>query len=139
MSEYDSREHRLVGVTLRMRVVRSSLAHFDASGKQHRSWLARNRGRLAAWPDVLKSYSLLRPSSVPTTASRRFSRWATRQRWTHPALLKLRLECAWLALRVAALDARQNVSTVHRRDAILIVLVLVLLLLFGFTVILFVL
>jgi hypothetical protein len=137
MSDYDSREHRLAGVTLRMRAVRSSLAHSNASRRQQRAWLARNRGILASWPDVLKTYRLLRPSSVPASASRRFSRWARRQRWTNPALLKLRLECGWLALRVAAIDARRNASRAHGRDVLLIVFVL--LLLFGFAVMLLVL
>ena len=126
MSDYESREQRLTGLTLRMRDVRSSLADCEESRKQQRAWLARNRGRLASWPDVLKLYGLLRPSSTPTAESRRFSRWARRQRWTNPALLKLRLECGWLAVRVAAMDARRHMSTVSGRDALLMVVLLML-------------
>ena len=101
MTEYEARERRLEAATSRMRDVITALKQCERSRREQRGWLKRNRQLLASWPEALSDYHRLRPSGVPISEARKFSRWARRQRWTHPTLLALRLECGWLRLKVA--------------------------------------
>jgi hypothetical protein len=129
MTEYESRERRLESITSRMRDALDALVQCEQSRQGQRAWLRQNHQVLASWPDALGRYTRLRPSDVPLSEARTFSRWARRQRWANPALLALRLECVWLRVRLWTIEARQGGASVNRE---IIVIASVVLLLFGF-------
>jgi len=96
---YRNRERRLERLTSRIETARRAIARHGATASEHQAWWRRHGGTLDAWRNAIAGRQRRRPAEKPRIAADRFGRWMSRLRW-HPAVVRLRLECWWLALKL---------------------------------------
>ena len=98
---YRNRERRLNRLISRLETARRAIAGHTQTAADHEAWWRRQRGTLNSWRNAIAERQHQQPTEKPTIEAARFQRWTSRLRW-HPAVLRLRLECWWLTLRLRA-------------------------------------
>ena len=96
---YRNRERRLERTISRIEAARRAIAGHTTTASEHRTWWRRHGGTLEAWRTAIAERQHRQPAEKIATAASDFHRWTSRLRW-HPTLLRLRLECWWLNLRL---------------------------------------
>jgi hypothetical protein len=96
---YRNRERRLQRTISRIEAARRSIAAYATAASEYESWWRRHGGALDAWRSAIARRQHRQPSNSPAEAADRFTRWASALQ-LHPTILRLRLECWWLALRL---------------------------------------
>ena len=96
---YRNRERRLERTISRIETARRAIAGHANTASEHEAWWRRHGGTLDAWRHAIADRQRRRPTSRPAIAADRFTRWTSSLRW-HPAVLRLRLECWWLMLKL---------------------------------------
>ena len=64
------------------------------------AWWRRHGDTLEGWRRAIGEQHRRQPTSSPAAAAEAFARWAAGLR-LHPKVLRLRLECWWLTLKLA--------------------------------------
>ena len=96
---YRNRERRLERTISRIEAARRAIAEHTKTASEHQVWWRRHGGTLDAWRNAIAERQLRPPTEEPGIAADRFQRWTSRLRW-HPTVLRLRLECWWLSLKL---------------------------------------
>ena len=96
---YRNRERRLNRLISKVETARRAIAGHEETASEHKAWWRQHRGTLNAWRSAIAKRQNRQPAEKATLATNRFRRWTSRLRW-HPAVLRLRLECWWLTLRL---------------------------------------
>jgi hypothetical protein len=94
-----NRERRLERTTSRIEAARRAIAGHGKTASGHEAWWRRHGGALDAWRNAIAERQHRRTTAKPAIAADRFRRWTSRLR-LHPTVLRLRLECWWLALKL---------------------------------------
>lgn len=97
---YRNRERRLQRTIARIETARRAIAGHAKAASEHEAWWRRHGGALDAWRTAIAKRQQRQPSDSPAIAADRFARWASGLRM-HPTVLRLRLECWWLTLKLA--------------------------------------
>jgi hypothetical protein len=97
---YRNRERRLQRTISRIEAARRTIAGHRKIASEHEAWWRRHGGTLDAWRHAIAERQRWQPTERPAIAANRFQRWTSRLR-LHPAVLRLRLECWWLELKLA--------------------------------------
>ena len=98
---YRNRERRLERTISRIDAARRALAERKTAAAEHELWWRRHGRTIETWRRSLVERKTRQPGHGAANAAHRFGRW-TAARWFHPAVLRLRLECWWLALKLRA-------------------------------------
>ena len=98
---YRNRERRLERLTSRIESARRAIAGHGKTASEHEAWWRRHGGMLDDWRNAIAERAHRRPNAKLAIAADRFQRWTSGLR-LHPGVLRLRLECWWLALRLSA-------------------------------------
>ena len=96
---YRNRERRLERTISRIEAARRTIACHAKAASEHEAWWRRHGGTLDAWRNAIAERQRRQPAGGPAIAADRFTRWTSRLR-LHPTVLRLRLECWWLTLRL---------------------------------------
>jgi hypothetical protein len=96
---YRNRERRLERTISRIETARRTIARHRATASEHEAWWRRHGGTLDAWRNAIADRQHRHPIDKPGIAVDRFHRWTSRLRW-HPTVVRLRLECWWLRLKL---------------------------------------
>jgi hypothetical protein len=96
---YRNRERRLQRTTSRIEAARRSIAAHAMGASEHEAWWRRHGATLEAWQDAIEERQHRQPTAGPAIAANGFTRWASDLQW-HPTVLRLRLECWWLTLKL---------------------------------------
>jgi hypothetical protein len=96
---YRNRERRLDRTISRIETARRATAGHGKTASAHEAWWRRYGGTLDTWRAALAERQHRQPAGQPAIAADRFRRWTSRLR-LHPSMLRLRLECWWLTLRL---------------------------------------
>src|SRR5262245_14110097 len=96
---YRNRERRLERTISRIETARRTIARHAATASEHEVWWRRHGGTLDAWRNAIAERQHRQPTEKPRKAADRFKRWTSRLRW-HPRVMRLRLECWWLTLKL---------------------------------------
>jgi hypothetical protein len=96
---YRNRERRLERLISRIETTRRAIAGHGKTASDHETWWRRHGGTLDAWRNAIAERQRRRPTDKLANAADRFHRWTSRLR-LHPTVLRLRLECWWLALKL---------------------------------------
>jgi hypothetical protein len=96
---YRNRERRLERLISRIETARRTIARHHMAASEQRAWWRRHGGTLDAWRNAIAERQYRQPSEMSALAADRFQRWTTRLR-LHPTVLRLRLECWWLTLKL---------------------------------------
>ena len=104
---YRNRERRLQRMIARIEAARRAIARHAKTAAEHDAWWRRHGITLVAWQRAVAERQHRRPTASPAIAADRFTRWASRLRW-HPSVLRLRLECWWLTLKLGVRDLRRG-------------------------------
>jgi predicted anti-sigma-YlaC factor YlaD len=96
---YKNRERRLERTISRIEAARRAIAEHTKTASEHRTWWRRHGGTLEAWRTAIAERQHRQPAEKLATATSDFQRWTSRLRW-HPTLLRLRLECWWLNVKL---------------------------------------
>jgi hypothetical protein len=96
---YRNRERRLERLISRIEASRRAIAGRTAAASEHAAWWRRHGGTLDAWRNAIGGRQRRRPTNAPAIAAARFKRWTSGLRWHH-AVLRLRVECWWLTLKL---------------------------------------
>jgi hypothetical protein len=96
---YRNRERRLERTISRIETTRRAIARHGTTAFEHEAWWRRHGQTLDAWRNAISERQHRQRTGKPAIAADRFHRWASRLKW-HPALLRLRLECWWLTLKL---------------------------------------
>jgi hypothetical protein len=96
---YRNRERRLNRTISRIEAARRAIAGHTTAASEHQVWWRRHGGMLDAWRNAIAKRQHRKPTEKPAIAADRFTRWTFRLR-VHPAVLRLRVECWWLALKL---------------------------------------
>ena len=96
---YRNRERRLERTISRIEAARRAIARHAKAASEHEVWWRRHGGTLDAWRHAIAERRHRQPGRGPAIAADRFRRWTSALR-LHPTLLRLRLECWWLALKL---------------------------------------
>ena len=96
---YRNRERRLERTISRIETARRTLARHGAPASEHEAWWRRHSATLNAWRNAMAERQRRQSTDKQTIAAARFQRWTSRLRW-HPTVLRLRLECWWLRLKL---------------------------------------
>jgi hypothetical protein len=83
----------------RIETARRAIATHGTTASEHEAWWRRHGGTLDAWRIAIAERQRRQPTDKPRIAADRFQRWTSRLRW-HPDVLRLRLECWWLTLKL---------------------------------------
>ena len=94
-----NRERRLNRLISRLETARRTIAGHGQTASDHEAWWRRHRGTLDTWRSAIAERQHRQPAEKATIATHRFRRWTSRLRW-HPRVLRLRLECWWLTLKL---------------------------------------
>jgi len=97
---YRNRERRLERLISRIETTRRAIAGHGKTASDHKTWWRRHAGTLDAWRNAIAERQHRRPTAKLAIAADRFQRWTSLLR-LHPTVLRLRLECWWLSLRLA--------------------------------------
>ena len=96
---YRNRERRLQRTISRIEAARRSIARHAKAASEYEAWWQRHGVTLDAWQDAIEDRQHRQSTARPAIAADRFTRWASGLQW-HPAVLRLRLECWWLTLKL---------------------------------------
>jgi hypothetical protein len=96
---YRNRERRLERTISRIETARRAIEGHKQTASEHDAWWQRHGGTLGAWQNAIAERQRRLPTDRPAIAVGRFKRWASGLRF-HPAVVRLRLECWWLTLRL---------------------------------------
>jgi hypothetical protein len=96
---YRNRERRLERTISRIEAARRAIAGHAKAAAEHEAWWRRHGRTLDAWRNAIAERQRRQPSGRPAIAAERFKRWTSALRF-HPTVLRLRLECWWLALKL---------------------------------------
>jgi hypothetical protein len=96
---YRNRERRLERTISRIEAARRAIAGHKRAASEHEAWWRRHGRTLDGWRHAIAGRLRRRPSERPAVAVDRFRRWTSGMR-LHPTVLRLRLECWWLTLRL---------------------------------------
>jgi len=96
---YRNRERRLERTISRIEAARRAIAGHTKTASEHEVWWRRHGPTLDAWRIAIAARPHRLPSEQPAVAANRFRRWTSGLRW-HPRVLRLRLECWWLTLKL---------------------------------------
>jgi hypothetical protein len=97
---YRNRERRLERTISRIEAARRSIARHTKTASEYDVWWRRHGATLDAWRSAIAERQRRQSSEIPAVAADRFKRWATDLR-LHPKVLRLRVECWWLTLKLA--------------------------------------
>ncbi|HET9370722.1 MAG TPA: hypothetical protein VFO19_10765 [Vicinamibacterales bacterium] len=97
---YRNRARRYERMLSRIENTRRTIAGHRQSALEQEAWWRRHGGTLDAWRSAVAEQQHRQLHVRPTVEADRFRRWTSRLRW-HPAMLRLRLQCWWLSLRLA--------------------------------------
>ena len=97
---YRNRERRLERTTSRIEASRRTIAGHAKSAFEHEAWWRRHGGTVDAWRQAIAERQRRQPSDRPAVAADRFKRWTATLR-LHPTVLRLRLECWWLSVKLS--------------------------------------
>ena len=100
---YRNRERRLERTISRIEAARRTIAGHARAASEHEAWWRRHGGTLDAWRSAIAERQRRPPAEGPAVAVDRFTRWMSGLRM-HPRVLRLRLECWWLALKIGVRD-----------------------------------
>jgi hypothetical protein len=96
---YRNRERRLQRTISRIEAARRTIAGHAKAASEHEAWWRRHGGTFDAWRRAITERQRRQPSHGPALAADRFKRWTSALR-LHPTVLRLRLECWWLTLKL---------------------------------------
>ena len=96
---YRNRERRLNRSMARIDAARQAIARQTETAHEHELWWRRHRATLDAWRSAIAERRRRPASEIPAASAARFRQWTTVFRW-HPRVLRLRLECWWLTLKL---------------------------------------
>ena len=96
---YRNRERRFERMISRIETTRRAIAGHRKTASEHEAWWRRHGGTLGAWRHAIAERQHRQPTKKLAIAADRFHRWTSRLR-LHPTVLRLRLECWWLALKL---------------------------------------
>ena len=96
---YRNRERRLARTIFRIEAARRAIDGHTKGAAKYEAWWRQQVRTLDAWRDAIAEQQRRQPSERPAIAVDRFKRWTSALRF-HPAVLRLRLECWWLALKL---------------------------------------
>jgi hypothetical protein len=94
-----NRERRLERTISRIETARRAIAEHGKTASEHEAWWRRHGGTLDTWRNAIAERQHRQPTERLTIAADRFHRWTSRLR-LHPTVLRLRLECWWLTLKL---------------------------------------
>jgi hypothetical protein len=97
---YRTRARRLERTISRIEAARRSIAAHKEAHAEQDAWWRRHGATLTSWRREIEIRQQREPSDAPAAAAVAFKRWARSRYWLHPVILRLRLECWWLSLRV---------------------------------------
>lgn len=83
----------------RIENTRRTIAGHRNSALEQEGWWRRHGGTLETWRNAIAEHQRRQPRDRPAIAADRFKRWTSRLR-LHPTVLRLRLECWWLTLKL---------------------------------------
>ena len=107
---YRNRERRLERTVSRIEAARRAIARHAKAAAGHEAWWRRHGGTLGAWRGAIAERRQRQPGTAAAHAADRFTRW-TRGLRLHPAVLRLRLECWWLTLKLGVRDRARGPRT----------------------------
>jgi hypothetical protein len=96
---YRNRERRLQRTISRIEAARRAIAGHTKVASEQKAWWRRHGGTLGAWRTAIAERQQRQPTGRPAIAADRFRRWTWGLR-LHPTVLRLRVECWWLSLRL---------------------------------------
>ena len=96
---YRNRTRRFERLISRIEATRQTIAEYGTAASDQKAWWRRHAGTLDTWQNAIAERQHRQPTDKPNIAVNRFQRWTSRLRW-HPKVLRLRLECWWLTLRL---------------------------------------
>ena len=96
---YRNRERRLNRTISRIETARRAIARHGATASEHEAWWRRHGATLDTWRNAIAERQYQKPTEKLRLAADRFQRWTSRLRW-HPTVMRLRLECWWLRLKL---------------------------------------
>jgi len=96
---YRNRERRLERTISRIEAARRAIAGYAKAASEHDAWWRRHGRTLGAWRHAIVKREHRQPGEQPAIAADRFRRWTSGLR-LHPTVLRLRLECWWLSLKL---------------------------------------
>jgi hypothetical protein len=95
---YRTRARRLEHTIARIEAARRAIAAHTQVAAEQQAWWHRHGATLTAWRREIERRTWREPSGAAAAATAAFVRWARRRR-LHPAVVGLRIECWWLAIR----------------------------------------
>jgi len=98
---YLARVRRLERTIARIELARRSIAQLEQAHAERDAWWRQHVATLATWKSEIEVRQRREPSGAATAAAERFRDWARFRRRLHPRVLRLRLECWWLSMRLA--------------------------------------
>jgi hypothetical protein len=96
---YRTRERRLERTISRIESARRSIATHVKAAADRDAWWRRHGDALDGWRRAIIEHHRREPTSSAAKAAEAFGRWASGLP-LHPAVLRLRLECWWLTLKL---------------------------------------
>jgi len=96
---YRNRERRLERTIFRIDAARRAIDRYTTAASEHQAWWRRYGRTLDAWRSAIGERQRRQPNGRPAIAADRFTRWTSGLRW-HPRVLRLRVECWWLRLKL---------------------------------------
>jgi hypothetical protein len=97
---YRNRERRLERMLSRIDAARRAIAAHVKAASAHEAWWRQHGGTLHAWRIAIAERQRRQPSRRPALAADRFTRWTTSAMRVHPTVLRLRVQCWWLTLKL---------------------------------------
>jgi hypothetical protein len=107
---YRNRERRLARLISRIETTRRAIARHDEAASEHDAWWRRHGSSFDTWRKAIAERQHRKPTEKPAAAANRFQRWTSRLN-LHPIVLRLRLECWWLTLRLGLRGIRRGPRT----------------------------
>jgi hypothetical protein len=100
---YRNRERRLERTISRIEAARLAIEGHKKTASEHAAWWRRHGRTLDSWQKAIAERQRRTPTERPAIAVARFKRWASAL-LLHPTVLRLRLECWWLTLKLGVRD-----------------------------------
>jgi hypothetical protein len=98
---YRNRERRLERTLSRIEAARRAMAGHVKAASEHERWWRQHGRTLDTWRIAIAERQRRQPSDRPAVAADRFKRWTSALR-VHPTVLRLRLQCWWLTVKLGA-------------------------------------
>jgi hypothetical protein len=97
---YRARTRRLERTISRIESARRAIAGHERMRAEREAWWRQHAATLTAWHHEIERRHGREPSAAAADAAGRFRAWARAQRRVHPAIVRLRVECWWLSVRL---------------------------------------